>query len=98
MESRQSVPYGCETWSVTVTERNRLRVFEKRVMRRIFGPKRKEVAGGWRKLHNEELHNLCTSPDVVRMNKSRRAKRAEHAACSTHERDQKCIQNFGRKT
>jgi hypothetical protein len=49
--------YGCEAWSLSLTEEHRLRVFENRVLR-IFGPKREEVAGGWRRLHNEELHNL----------------------------------------
>jgi hypothetical protein len=52
------VLYGCETWALTLREEHRLRVFENRVLRRIFGPKREEVTGGWRKLHNEELHNL----------------------------------------
>jgi hypothetical protein len=56
------VPYGCETWSLTVREEHKLRVFENRVLRRIFGPKRNGVAVGWRKLHNEELHNLYSSP------------------------------------
>ena len=50
--------YGCETWSLTFREEHRLRVFESRVLRRIFGPKRGEVTGEWRKLHNEELNNL----------------------------------------
>jgi hypothetical protein len=50
--------YGCETWSLTLREERRLRVFENRVMRRIFGLKRDEETGGWRKLHNEELHKL----------------------------------------
>jgi hypothetical protein len=52
------VLHGCETWSLTLREEHRLRVFENRVLRRIFGLKRHEVIGGWRKLHNEELHNL----------------------------------------
>jgi hypothetical protein len=52
---------GCETWAVTQWEEHRLRVFKNRVLRRIFGPKRDEVAGGWRKLHNDKLHNLYTS-------------------------------------
>jgi hypothetical protein len=52
------VLYGCETWSLTVKEEHKLGVFESRVLRRIFGPKRDGVTGGWRKLHNEELHNL----------------------------------------
>jgi hypothetical protein len=60
------VLYGCETWSVTLREEHRLRVFENRVLRRIFGRKRDEVTGEWRKLHNEELHNLYSSPDIIR--------------------------------
>jgi hypothetical protein len=66
------VLYGCETWSLTLREERRLRVFENRVLRRIFGPKRDEVIGGWRKLRNEELHNLYCSPSIIRMIKSRR--------------------------
>jgi hypothetical protein len=58
------VLYGCETWSLTLREGHRLRVFEDRVLKRIFGPKRDEVTGGWRKLHNEELHNLYFPPQV----------------------------------
>ena len=60
------VLYGCETWSLTLREERRLRVFENRVLRRIFGPKRNEVTGEWRKLHNEELNNLYFSPKFVR--------------------------------
>jgi hypothetical protein len=66
------VLYGCETWSLTLREEHRLRVFENRVLRRIFGPKRDEVTGVWRKLHNEELHRFYSSPSVIRMIKSRR--------------------------
>jgi hypothetical protein len=66
------VLYECETWSVTLREEHRLRVFENRVLRRIFGPKRDEVTGEWRKLHNEELHNLYSSPDIIMQVKSRR--------------------------
>jgi hypothetical protein len=55
------VLYGCELWSLTLWEEHRLRVFENRVLRRIFGPKGDGVVGGWRKLHNEELHNLHCS-------------------------------------
>jgi hypothetical protein len=66
-----AVLYGCETWSLKLRGKHRLRVFENRVLRRIFGPKRDEVTGGWRKLHNEELHNLYSSPSVIRMMKSR---------------------------
>jgi hypothetical protein len=66
------VLYGCETWSLTVREEHKLRMFENRVLRRIFGPKREGVTGGWRKLHNEELHNLYSSPSIIRIIKSRR--------------------------
>jgi hypothetical protein len=72
------VLYGCETWSPTVREEHKLRVFENRVLRRIFGPKRNRVTGGWRKLHNEELHNLYTSPGIIRIIKSRRMTWAGH--------------------
>jgi hypothetical protein len=74
------VLYGCETWSQTLKEENRLRVFENRVLRRIFGPKRDEVTGGWRKLHNEELHNLYSSPGIITMIKARSLSWAEHVA------------------
>jgi hypothetical protein len=74
------VLYGCETWSLTLREEHRLRVFEDRMLRRIFGPKRNEVTGGWRTLQNEELHNLYSSSSIIRMTKSRRMKRAGHVA------------------
>jgi hypothetical protein len=64
------VLYGCETWSLTVREEYKLRVFENRVLG-IFGPKRDGVTRGWRKLHNEELHNLYTSPSIIRIIKLR---------------------------
>jgi hypothetical protein len=63
--------YGCETWSLTLGEEHRLRVFENRVLRRIFGPEREED-GSWRKMHNDELHNLYSSLNIVRVIKSRR--------------------------
>jgi hypothetical protein len=66
------VLYGCETWSLAVKEEHKLRVFENRALRRIFGPKRNGVTGGWRKLHNKELHNLHSSPSIIRIIKSRR--------------------------
>jgi len=64
--------YGCETWSLTLKEECRLRVFENRVLRRIFGPKRDVVTGEWRKLHNEELNDLYSSQNISRVIKSRR--------------------------
>jgi hypothetical protein len=60
------VLYGCEIWSLILKEEHRLRVFENRVLRRMFGPKRDEVTGDWRKLHNEELHNLYSPPRRMR--------------------------------
>jgi hypothetical protein len=60
------VLYGCETWSLTLREEHRLGVFENRVLRRIFGPRRDEAKGEWRKLHSGELHNLYSSPDIIR--------------------------------
>jgi hypothetical protein len=66
------VLYGCETWSLTLREEHRLRVFENRVLRRIFGPKSDEVTREWRKLHNGVLHNFYSLPDNVRQIKSRR--------------------------
>jgi hypothetical protein len=59
------VLYGCETWSLILKEEHRLRMFDNRVLRRIFGSKRDEVAGGWRKLHNEELRDLYFSPNAI---------------------------------
>jgi hypothetical protein len=61
-------PYGCETWSLTLREEHRLRVFENKVLRRIFGPETDEMTGVCRKLHNEELHNFYSSPSIIRMN------------------------------
>jgi hypothetical protein len=65
------VLYGCETRSLTLGGKHRLRVFENWVLRRIFGPKRDEITGGWRKQHNAELHNLYSSPSTIRMSKSK---------------------------
>jgi hypothetical protein len=70
----------CETWSLTLREEHRLRVFENRVLRRIFGPKIYEVTGDWRKLHNEELHRLYSSANIIRMMKSRRMRWAGYLA------------------
>ena len=72
--------YGCETWSLTLREKRRLRLFENKVLRRIFGPKRGEVAGEWRKLHNEELNDQSSAPNVVRVIKSKRMRWAGHVA------------------
>jgi hypothetical protein len=74
------VLYGCETWSLTLREECRLRVFENGVLRRIFGPKRDEVTGEWRRLHNGELNDLF-SPNIIRVIKSRRNRWAWHVAC-----------------
>ena len=74
------VVYGCETWSLTLTEERRLRVFEDRVLMRVFGPKRGEVTGEWRKLHNEELSDLYSLSNIVRVVKSRRMRLAGNVA------------------
>ena len=74
------VLYGCETWSLTLREERRLRVFGNRVLRRVFGPKRDEVTAEWRKLHNEELNDLYSLPNIVRVVKSRRMRWAGHVA------------------
>ena len=74
------VLYGCETWSLTLREERKLRVFENMVLRRIFGPRRDEVTGEWRRLHNEELNDLYCSPNIVRVIKSRRMRWAGHVA------------------
>jgi hypothetical protein len=66
------VLYECETWSLTIREENRLGVFENRILRRIYGRLREEMSGGWRKLHNEEHHNLYSSPGIIRMIRPRR--------------------------
>jgi hypothetical protein len=74
------VLYGCETWSLTLIEKRRFRVCEKRVLRRIFGPKRDEVTGECRRLHNEEFNDLYSSPNIFRVIKSRRMRLAGHVA------------------
>jgi hypothetical protein len=74
------VLYECETWSLTLKEEHRLRVFENRVLRRIFGHKRDGVTDEWRRLHNEELNDLYSSPNVIRVIKSRRMRWTGHVA------------------
>jgi hypothetical protein len=74
------VLYGCETWSLALREERRLRVFENRVLRRIFESKRYEVMGDWRKVHNKELHAMYSSPSIIRIIKSRRMRWASHVA------------------
>jgi len=80
------VSYGCETWSLTLREEKKLRVFENKVLRRIFGPRRDEVTGDRRRLHNEEVNDLYSSPNIVRVINRRRMRWAGHVACMGEER------------
>jgi len=80
------VLYGCEAWSLTLREKRKLKVFENMVLRRIFGPTREEIKGEWRRLHNEELHDLYPSPNIVRVIKSRRKRWTGHVARMGEER------------
>ncbi|KAJ4450102.1 hypothetical protein ANN_01509 [Periplaneta americana] len=91
------VLYGCETWVLTLREEQRLRMFENKVFRKIFGAKRDEVAGEWRKLHNTNLHALYSSPDIIRNIKSRRLRWAGHVARLNHPRYSWRQQNFSGK-
>jgi hypothetical protein len=84
------VLYGCETWSLTLKEEHRLRVFENRVLRGVFGPKRAEVTGEWRKLHNEELNGLYSSPNFS----GDEIENEMGGACSTYGGEGRCIQGF----
>jgi len=80
------VLYGCETWSLTLREERKLRVFENMVLRRIFGPMKYEVTGEWRRLHIQELNDLYSSPNIVRVMNSRRMRWAGHVARMGEER------------
>ena len=80
------VLYGCETWSLTLREERKPRVFENMVLRRIFGPRRNEVTGEWRRLHKEELNDLYSSPNIVRVITSRRMRWIGHVAHMGEER------------
>jgi hypothetical protein len=72
--------YECESWSPILREEHRLKVSEDRVLRKIFGPETEEVEGGWRRLHNKELHNLYTLSNIIRVIKSRRMRWAGQVA------------------
>jgi len=80
------VLYGREAWSLTLREERKLRVFENMVLRRIFGPRRDELTGEWRRLHNEKLSDLYSSPNIVRVIKSRRMRWVGHVARMGEER------------
>ena len=88
------VLYGCETWSLTLREERRLGMFENRVLRRIFGPKRDEVTGEWRKLHNE-LNNLYSSPNIVWVTK---IENEMGKACSAYGGGERRVQGFRGET
>jgi hypothetical protein len=71
--------YGCEAWSLASREKHRLKICENRVLRKTLKPKRNEIIGGWRILHNKQLHNLYSSPNIIRIMKSRRVRWAGHS-------------------
>jgi hypothetical protein len=74
------VLYGCKTWSVKLRKEHTRNIFENRTLRKLFGPKMDETIGGWRKLTNVDLHNLYSSPNIIRMTNSKRMRWAGHAA------------------
>jgi hypothetical protein len=86
--------YGCETWSLTLREQHRLRVFENRVLGPISGANREEATGDWRQQHIVELHDLYSSVDIVAVTKEEEM----GGACGTYGGDDKCIQNIGAET
>jgi hypothetical protein len=73
--------YGCETLPLTFRDEHRLRVLENRELQRMYGPKKDEIIGGWRKFHKEKLHNLCSLPNIIRMSNSGAIRWAQHEAC-----------------
>jgi hypothetical protein len=89
------VLYGCETWSLTFREERKLRVFENRVLRKIFGPKRDELPREWRKLHIEELNDLYCSPNIARVIIE---KNENSRSCCAYGGEERCIQGFGGET
>ena len=78
--------YGCETWTLTLREEKRVQIFENKVLRKIFGPKRDDQTGKWRGLYNGELHDLHGKPDIIRIVKSRRLRWAGHVTRMGNER------------
>jgi hypothetical protein len=87
--------YGCETWSLTLREKHRFKVSDHRVLRRMFGPKTEEVEGGWRSLHNEELHDLYISQNIITVIKPRMTKLEDHVARTENMRNAYITMYFG---
>jgi hypothetical protein len=96
LQMQGALLYGCETWSLALRKERRLRVFENRVLRRIFGPKTIEVTSKWRKLHNDEINDLYSAPNIFRLTKSRSMSLAGNVARMGEE--WRCIQGFGGET